>query len=67
MVVPLQDELYTENFTAIILQFNLEHLMLSVRGREWIAVQWDECIAPWGVHYIGGRDPPRAGGQGGGG
>jgi hypothetical protein len=34
---------------------------------EWIAVQWDDCIAPWGVHYIGGRDPPRAGGQGGGG
>jgi hypothetical protein len=26
----------------------------------------DECIAPCGVHYIGGRDPPRAGGQGGG-
>jgi hypothetical protein len=24
----------------------------------------DECIAPWGVHYIGGRDPPRADGQG---
>jgi hypothetical protein len=24
----------------------------------------DECIAPYGVHYIGGRDPPRAGGQG---
>jgi hypothetical protein len=23
----------------------------------------DECIAPYGVHYIGGRDPPRAGGQ----
>jgi hypothetical protein len=26
----------------------------------------DECIAPYGVHYIGGRDPPRAGGQEGG-
>jgi hypothetical protein len=24
----------------------------------------DECIAPYGVHYIGGRDPHRAGGQG---
>jgi hypothetical protein len=38
-----------------------------VRGMEWIAVQWDDCIAPWMVHYIGGRDPPRVGGQGGGG
>jgi hypothetical protein len=27
----------------------------------------DECIAPYGIHYIGGRDPPRAGGQEGGG
>jgi hypothetical protein len=27
----------------------------------------DECIAPYGVHYVGGRDPPRAGGQEGGG
>jgi hypothetical protein len=27
----------------------------------------DDCIAPYEVHYIGGRDPPRAGGQGGGG
>jgi hypothetical protein len=26
----------------------------------------DECIAPCGVYYIGGRDPYRAGGQGGG-
>jgi hypothetical protein len=34
---------------------------------EWIAVQWDECIAPCVVHYIGERDPPRADGQGGGG
>jgi hypothetical protein len=25
----------------------------------------DECIAPYGIHYIGGRDPPRADGQGG--
>jgi hypothetical protein len=25
----------------------------------------DDCIAPYEVHYIGGRDPPRAGGQGG--
>jgi hypothetical protein len=35
--------------------------------RRWIAVQLDECITPYGVHYIGGRDPPRAGGQEGGG
>jgi hypothetical protein len=28
-----------------------------VRGMEWIVVQWDDCIAPWGVHYIGGRAP----------
>jgi hypothetical protein len=27
----------------------------------------DDCIAPYGVHYIGGREPPRAGGQEGGG
>jgi hypothetical protein len=35
--------------------------------RKWIAVELDACIAQWGVQYIGGRDPPRAGGQEGGG
>jgi hypothetical protein len=23
-----------------------------VRGMEWIAVQWDDCIAPWGGYII---------------
>jgi hypothetical protein len=27
----------------------------------------DECIAPYGIHYMGGGTPPRAGGQEGGG
>jgi hypothetical protein len=27
----------------------------------------DSCITQYGVHYIGGRDPPRADGQEGGG
>jgi hypothetical protein len=35
--------------------------------RRWIAVELDACIAQRGVQYIGGRDPPRAGGQEGGG
>jgi hypothetical protein len=35
------------------------HMVGPVREEEL-----DACIAQWGVQYIGGRDPPRAGGQG---
>jgi hypothetical protein len=29
-----------------------------------MAIELDDYIAQWGVQYIGGRDPPRVGGQG---
>jgi hypothetical protein len=29
-----------------------------------VGEEWDACIAQQGVQYIGGEDPPRAGGQG---
>jgi hypothetical protein len=29
-----------------------------------VGEEWDDSIDQQGVHYIGGRDPPRAGGQG---
>jgi hypothetical protein len=29
-----------------------------------IGEEWDACIAQQGVQYIGGEDPPSAGGQG---
>jgi hypothetical protein len=29
-----------------------------------VGEEWDDCIDQQGVHYIAGRDLPRAGGQG---
>jgi hypothetical protein len=29
-----------------------------------VAEEWNACIDQQGVQYIGGKDPPRAGGQG---
>jgi hypothetical protein len=29
-----------------------------------VGEEWDGCIAQQGVQYIGGEDPPTAGGQG---
>jgi hypothetical protein len=40
---------------------------LTVRGREWIAVQWMVCIAYGGGPFIGGKDPLGPAAQGGGG